>query len=704
MSTDRRDFLKLLTTAAAASAFPASIARALSIPANNRTGSINDVEHIVFLMQENRSFDHYFGTLRGVRGFSDPRAVNLPSGKSVFHQPDANNPDGFVLPFHPDAPNLGLQFIEDTPHDWDGTHAAWNSGKYDQWVPHKGTTSMAHLTRQDIPFHYALADAFTVCDAYHCSLLGPTDPNRYHMWTGWVGNDGSHVAPQGPVIDNAEVGYNWSTYPERLEQAGISWKIYQDDGTGLDAADFWGFTDNAFIGNFGDTSLLYFLQYQNAAANSPLAQKARTGTDIRHTNFLGLFDILSADIKNHQLPQVSWIVAPEAYSEHGNWPANFGAWYVSQVLDLLTANPELWSKTALFYMFDENDGFFDHVIPPTPPQSRVEGISTVGTTNELFAGVPNSDYPPDKFVPGPYGLGVRVPMIVISPWSKGGFVNSQVFDHTSLIRFVERRFGVTEPNITRWRRTVTGDLTSAFDFDSPNDAIASLPSTAAFQPAATDIAAGTRFPDYVPPVPTNQTLPQQESGTRPARPLPYELHVHGNVEASAGGIELFFRNAGKAGAVFHVRSGDGQTGPWTYTLDAGDEASDTLGASGATAYDFLVYGPNGFLRTFAGSLAPGSANLEVRAIYEGDSQDIALVIRNLSSNAQNVSVFDAYTGKTHTRHLQPHDSVTFEEKLHKSFGWYDLTVTVESDASFLRQLAGHVESARPSMSDPAIGG
>jgi phospholipase C len=186
--------------------------------------------------------------------------------------------------------------------------------------------------------------------------------------------------------------------------------------------------------------------------------------------------------------------------------------------------------------------------------------------------------------------------------------------------------------------------------------------------------------------------------------LPYELHVHGNVEASAGGIELFFRNAGKAGAVFHVRSGDGQTGPWTYTLDAGDEASDTLGASGATAYDFLVYGPNGFLRTFAGSLVRGSANLEVRAIYEGDSQDIALVIRNFSSNAQNVSVFDAYTGKTHTRHLQPHDSVTFEEKLHKSFGWYDLTVTVESDASFRRQLAGHMENGRPSMSDPAIGG
>jgi phospholipase C len=146
MSTDRRDFLKLLTTAAASAAIPASIARALAIPASSRTGSINDIEHVVFLMQENRSFDHYFGTLRGVRGFGDPRAVKLPSGKSVWHQPDPSNPDGFVLPFRPNAPNLGLTFIEDTPHDWIGTHAAWHNGAYDQWVPNKGTTAMAYLT------------------------------------------------------------------------------------------------------------------------------------------------------------------------------------------------------------------------------------------------------------------------------------------------------------------------------------------------------------------------------------------------------------------------------------------------------------------------------------------------------------------------------------------------------------------------------
>ena len=693
MSKDRREFLKLLSTAAAAAAFPAPISRALALPANNRTGTINDVEHVVFMMQENRSFDHYFGTLRGVRGFGDPRAAKLPTGKSVFHQPDPNNSDGYVLPFRPDAPHLGLQFLEDTPHDWTGTHAAWNGGAYDQWVPQKGTTSMAHLTRQDIPFHYALADAFTVCDAYHCSLLGPTDPNRYHMWTGWVGNDGSGG---GPVIDNAELGYGWSTYPERLEQAGISWKIYQDAGDGLDGADFWGFTGNAYIGNYGDNSLLYFFQYQNALEGSALAEKARTGTNILKSGTL--FDIFRKDVLNDQLPQVSWIVAPEAYTEHGNWPANYGAWYVSQMLDALTANPEVWSKTVFFYMFDENDGFFDHIVPPTPPRSRAEGLSTVGTTNELFEGAP-PNYPLSQFPAGPYGLGVRVPMIVISPWTKGGWVDSEVFDHTSLIRFLERRFGVLEPNITPWRRAVVGDLASAFNFASPNDAVVQLPSTASYQPPEQNVVAGVRFPDYVPTPPANQALPQQEPGTRPARALPYQLHVDG--EADASGLQLFFRNTGNAAAVFQVRSGGGQTGPWTYTVGAKDELSDHLTASGVS-YDWSAYGPNGFLRTFVGSLGADSAKVTVETRYDGTSGGIALFIQNHGSSAETVSIFDAYTGKTQTRLLPPNGSATFVSPLGESFGWYDLSVKVGSEPGFLRQLAGHVEAGRPSVSDPAI--
>jgi phospholipase C len=692
MSTDRREFLKLLTTAAASAAFPASIARALSIPAHHRTGTIEDVEHIVFMMQENRSFDHYFGTLRGVRGFGDPRVAKLPSGKSVWHQPDSTNPDGYVLPFHPGAPSLGLQFLEDLAHDWATTHGAWNAGNYDQWVPNKGTTTMAYLTRSDIPFHYALADAFTVCDAYHCSLLGPTDPNRYHMWTGWVGNDG---AAGGPVVDNAEAGYDWSTYPERLEAAGISWKVYQDIGEGLDAADFWGWTgDNPYIGNYGDNSLLYFHQYQNAPESSPLAIKARTGTNIAKTGTL--FDTFRQDVLNNQLPQVSWIVAPESYTEHPNWPANYGAWYVSQMLDALTANPEVWSKTVFIFMFDENDGFFDHIVPATPPQTRAEGISTVGTTNEIFPG--SSDY-----AAGPYGLGVRVPMIVISPWSKGGWVNSETFDHTSLIRFIERRFGkhnsnLIESNITAWRRAVVGDLTSAFNFASPNNSVVALPSTISYVPPDND-----RHPDYAPAPPTAQAMPVQEAGVRPARALPYEFHVNGSVDLSQTGVDLHIRNTGKAGAAFQARFGDGVTSPKTYTVAAGDDVSDTVGLAGATSYDLSVFGPNGFLRTFVGGFKKASANLSVRAEYDCDSESISLEIHNHTSSAQKVSIVDAYSGKTTTHRVQPHDTFSVSSELRKSFGWYDFTVTVDSDSSFSRRLAGHVETGKDSMSDPAIG-
>src|SRR5262249_8335087 len=181
------------------------------------------------------------------------------------------------------------------------------------------------------------------------------------------------------------------------------------------------------------------------------------------------------------LPQVSWIVAPEAYCEHPNWEPDFGAWYVSQVVDILAKNPDVFSTTALFITYDEEGGFFDHLVPPTPPQTPAQGKSTVATTNEIFGGDP-------AHPAGPYGMGIRVPMIVVSPWSRGGWVNSQLFDHTSMIRFLEARFAqghpdLIETNITPWRRAVSGDLTTAFDFRNPNGARrVLLPSTDAFKP------------------------------------------------------------------------------------------------------------------------------------------------------------------------------------------------------------------------------
>jgi phospholipase C len=691
MAADRRNFLQLLSAGAFASTFSASIKRALAIPAHHRTGTIADVEHIVILMQENRSFDHYFGTMKGVRGFGDPRAVTLPSGKPVWFQPDGA---GHVLPFHPDAPDLGLQFLLDLPHNWPDAHQAWNQGKYDQWVPSKGSAdTMAYLTRNDIPYHFALADAFTVCDAYHCSFMGATDPNRYHMWTGWTGNDGQNG---GPVLDNSEAGYDWSTYPERLQNAGVTWKIYQDAGAGLDAAHYWGWGE-PYVGNYGDNSLLYFHQYQNSLPGSPLHEGALTATNILQGGTL--FDMFRQDVLANKLPQVSWIVAPEAYSEHGNWPANYGAWYVSQMLDALTANPEVWSKTAFFLNFDENDGFFDHMVPATPPQSREEGLSTIETTNEIFAG--NSQY-----ASGPYGLGARVPMIVISPWSKGGWVNSEVFDHTSLIQFIERRFrhqypGLQEPNITKWRRAISGDLTSAFNFKSPNAAVVPLPSTVAYVPPDY-----VTHPDYVPTPPTVQMLPKQEPGVRPARAVPYELNVLGRTEFRDRTVQLHFGNSGKAAAVFHVRSGEGQGGPWTYTVGANAHLSDTWPKQdGQTSYDLSVYGPNGFLRAFKGSVSGlGKANLDVKSICHGDRCGLTLELHNRSGGRiDKICIFDAYTKKTVFLSFDGCDTLTQHWSLEHSFGWYDLTIEVDSDPGFRQQLAGHVETGNDSVSDPALG-
>jgi phospholipase C len=690
MKTDRRTFLRFLSGAAFTASLPGSIERALAVPANRRTGTIRDVEHIVFLMQENRAFDHYFGTLRGVRGYGDPRPMSLPSGRPVWYQPDGG---GYQLPFHPIAANLGLQFLEDTPHGWADTHAAWNGGRYDQWIPNKGRTSMAYLTRRDIPYHYALADAFTICDAYHCSLLGATDPNRYHMWTGWVGNDGKGG---GPVIDNSEAGYDWSTYPERLERAGISWKIYQDSGVGLDAPGFWGWTEDPYIGNYGDNSLLYFHQYQNAQPGNPLYEKARRGTNI--ANGGTLFDIFRDDVRRNALPQVSWVVAPEAYSEHGNWPANYGAWYISQVLDTLTSNPEVFSRTVLFVMYDENDGFFDHLVPPTPPRSRSEGLSTVDASDEIHPGRPGNPS-------GPYGLGIRVPMIVVSPWSKGGWVCSEVFDHTSLIRFLEQRFaprhpGLIETNITGWRRAVCGDLTSAFDFERPDAGRVALPDTVAYAPPDRD-----RHPDYVPAPPADQTLPSQERGLRHARALPYELNASAAVDVSSGTLRIDFLNTGEAGACFQVRSGSPDEGPWTYTVEAGDSLTDTWKIKQGR-YDLSVFGPNGFLRSFRGSTsAHGAANLEVDSRYDGDRYELILRVTNRGSRDRPVRASNAYGDERPVEFLlRPGHSFEKRWALQSSFGWYDLSVEADDDPRFLRRLAGHLENGRDSVSDPAFAG
>ncbi|MFF3517240.1 phosphocholine-specific phospholipase C [Streptomyces sp. NPDC002573] len=676
---NRRRFLQLAGGTAAFSALSGSIERAAALPAHHRSGTIEDVEHIVVLMQENRSFDHYFGTLRGVRGFGDPRPVSLQNGKSVWHQSDGTRD---VLPFHPDADDLGLAFIQDLPHGWNDGHTAFNGGKYDKWVPAKSATTMAYLTREDIPFHYALADTFTICDAYHCSFIGSTDPNRYYMWTGYTGNDGKGG---GPVLGNDEAGYSWTTYPERLESAGVSWKIYQDVGDGLDVKGSWGWIPDAYRGNYGDNSLLYFKQYQNAAPGDPLYDKARTGTDARTGE--GFFDRLKADVKGGKLPQVSWVVAPEAFTEHPNWPANYGAWYVSQVLDALTSDPQVWAKTALFITYDENDGFFDHLVPPFPPASATQGRSTVDAGPDLFVG--DAGHPA-----GPYGLGQRVPMLVVSPWSKGGYVCSETLDHTSIIRFIERRFGVHEPNISPWRRAICGDLTSAFDFSRKDTEPVSLPSTDGYQPPDHN-----RHPDYVPTPPANPVLPKQERGSRPTRPLKYAPVVDGSADTANGKFTLAFASGAQAGAAFLVTSGNRTDGPWTYTTEAGKTVSDTWNSAySGGSYDLTVHGPNGFLRVFQGPNK--AAGPEVVARHIGD--DVELTFTHKGSGTVRLKVVCAYGRHAQAVTVRSGATVRRTFALGASRRWYDFTVTSEADPAFLRRFAGHVENGRPGVSDPAI--
>ena len=753
-NTNRREFMQLMGITTVMSTLQTSIAKALNIPANNRTGTIRDVEHVVILMQENRPFDHQFGTLRGVRGFADPRAVkiNLPlqSGTgttpvSVFLQPagatnvaagfgvppnsgDLGGPsDGsdVIPPFRvnpedvsPGLTSLGRTYLPGTDHSWSGTHLAWNQGQYDMWAIQHGPMAMSYMTREDIPYHYALADAFTVGDAYYCSMMGPTNPNRCYIWTGCVGNvnylgaGGTDGHGAGPVTSNGlsvnNAYYVWKTFPETLQAAGVTWKIYQDIAGMPFSPDFGDGTGNSFAGNFTDNSMLYFNQYATAAPGTPLFDNAATGTEIINTIpsasapetawqawAESLFDQFRSDVKGDKLPQVSWIVAPAGYTEHADWPINYGAWYISQILDILVSNPEVFSKTVFIINYDEADGSFDHLVPPSPPQTDAYGASTVSIENEIVT---------TSTPTGPIGLGTRVSLIAISPWSKGGYVNSEVFDHTSVLQFIEKRFGVHEVNISQWRRAVTGDLTSVFNFTDPNNAHAQLPGTEDDLPSVAELGGGNvdTF------VPTQSSvivgLPPQEKGIRPARALPYELHVHASVEASSSAVVLKFFNTGRKTAVFHVRSGNPADPVRYYTVEPGKELSGTWTV--ASSYSLSVYGPNGFVRYFNGSIGSGAAVLDVRPSYHGedDRGSIKWSITNVAAKPAQVSVLDAYTGNLRTQRLRPDETFEEELSLHQFYGWYDLIVTVDGDPAFEYRLAGHVETGKDSFSDPAMGG
>ncbi|GFG75501.1 phospholipase C [Mycobacterium botniense] len=503
----RREFIAKVTAAggtAMLAAWAAPIidkAYAMPVP----SGSLQSIQHIVLFMQENHSFDNYFGTRYAVNGFGhDPN--NPPP---VFRQrgwapsptggrpTDFNNPSLYTLPFRLNTtrgPSLDGECVNDPDHTWIGMHKAWNGGANDMWLPNSiravgprnAPAVMGYYTRADLPVHYMLADKFTICDNYFCSVLGPTIPNRLYWLSATIDPEGNFG---GPIVETPGIWpnfkYSWEIMPQALDQAQVSWKVYNSHDVGPINRVLY----NGLVSAFKQARDIRSSLWRNGIA-------PRYPSDF------------AADVAANRLPQVSWVIGPLLQCEHPALPVSLGGTGIVNVLRILLSNPQVWEKTALIVTYDENGGFFDHVTPPTAPP---------GTAGEYIPQSIVSNVPDSGGISGPIGLGYRVPCLVISPFSRGGRVDSTVYDHTSQLRLIETRFGVQVPNLTSWRRATTGDMTNAFDFstfdpgrpylDTPTlDALPKLPQ------CVPNVVTG--FLDKGTPyrVPYPQQMPVQETG------------------------------------------------------------------------------------------------------------------------------------------------------------------------------------------------
>lgn len=826
----RRSFIKkagiLSGSSAILQSLPASIQKAFAI--NPDIGSdFYDAEHIVFLMQENRSFDHAFGTLQGVRGFRDPRAITLPDNNLVWLQ---TNPKGDTYaPFAYDIFDSKITWMGSLPHGWPDQVDARNGGRYDQWLIAKNPgdeqdgrpLTLGYYSRKDIPFYYALADSFTVCDHNFCSSLTGTTPNRMYFWTGTI-REKMEAASQANVWNhNADHGageVSWKTYPERLEENNISWKVYQNElylDIGLGDTQSW-------LDNFGDNPLEYFTQYnarlhpeyiaylpdkiqkleetihslqKQILVTNDLEKKDELQNEIKRKekrlaglkkeqtdfttekwNSLSEFsknihrkafdtnrtdphyhelttvsyqdgdnereinipkgDILKNfrdDVNSGKLPTVSWIAAPENFSDHPT-SAWFGAWYMSEVMDILTHNPEVWKKTILIITYDENDGYFDHIPPfaaPNPYKSKTGKVSAgIDTTVEFVQKHEQSD--PEGSRESNIGLGYRVPMIIASPWSRGGKVCSQVFDHTSSLQFlenfIEKKFGkkIQEENISAWRRTVCGNLTSAFtkymgeDLSQPKP-VEKIPffekinnaqfknEPSGFQPLSIEAISRANQDGH-----RSSVLPLQEKGIRNACSLPYELSANSSLNKQVKKVfvtvaahnKLFGNQA--SGSAFYVYAknliNNSAAVHRDYAVKAGDNISDEwdLALFNDNQYQLCVYGPNGFFRSFKGS--ENDPELIISCACQSDGR-LLITIANNSTVAISAHAADNSYGKQPINiTLQPLSTKEIPIDLAESFGWYDFTLNVAGNTRYSQQFAGHVETGNLSKTDPLMGG
>jgi len=700
------------STVAAESASAATAQSAAHKPGGTVHGDLRDIKHVVILMQENRSFDHYFGSLRGVQGFGDKATILLPGGLPVWQQPSTAPglpvtstlfpwplSSGTFTGTQPPSAEQGAQNYGGTDHSWESQHGAWFGGFMNVWQFAKGgPTTMGFLARHDIPFHYALADAYTIGDAYHCSILSATGPNRTALWSGSINageQNGTFVAFSG----GDELGrfLPWESYPETLQAAGLTWKVYQG-------------TDN-----FGDNGAQYFKTFaeldpsQGGTAPAP-------GTNVFFDNGLAtvpepldpessngdnLANAIKADVTAGKLPQVSWVVTNQQYSEHPDGAPTDGAYYIGKVLQALIADPDVFNSTLVIIDFDENDGQFDHVPPPVPP---------AGTPDEFFTETGSTVIPP---IPLPTGLGFRVPLLLVSPWTRGGWVTSEVSDHTSVIQLLEKwTAAIGKPahcaNISDWRRSVCGDLTSALDFKHPVYGLPNLPFVTA--------PVGEAHSYH--PLPASDVMPAQESGTKPARPLPYQPNANlTSVSGTAATLELS-NSAPFAGRAAHFSVYDNTLNapppianypagfPGQHTVAPSPRKAETVTATGPVsasgAYDITVVGPNRFLRRFTGDATKAGAKITVNAEYyhSGFQPKFVLNLVNGGSAAVNFTVttnrygtsrpvqYHVPAGKTTQHNIDPHVNTS---------GWYDLTVTIDADSSWSQRFTGHVESGQASI-------
>lgn len=768
--SSRRDFLKQASLLSAGTGLfhtmPASIAKALAIdPAAGST--FLDAEHVVILMQENRSFDHTYGTLQGVRGYNDPRAITLPTKLPVWYQ--ANRNGETFAPFRLDMKNTNATWMESLPHAWTDQVDARNGGKYDRWLDTKPShieqyrhmpLTLGCYTREDIPFYYSLADAFTVCDHNFCSSLTGTTPNRLYFWTGTIREKQEEQALARVWNSDADTNtlVSWTTFPERLEKNGISWRIYQNEITSGQPLKG---KHEAWLGNFGDNAIEYFKQYNAGIPSDRLTGLEKNLNKRAFTTNSGdpdfheletlryeqdgttrelmvpkgdIFFQFRQDVKSGRLPTVSWLVAPQEFSDHPS-SAWYGAWYISEVMDILTANPEVWKKTIFILTYDENDGYFDHVPPFVAPHPHLNTTGKVSrgidTRVEYVTSAAQQTSTPEDARISPIGLGYRVPMVVASPWSRGGFVNSQVFDHTSSLMFLEKFLSkktgkkIREENISEWRRTVCGDLTSVF---RPGDVdIIEKPMTlernefvelihkAQFKNPPSQFVKLTEEQKGDALSGKKQFLPVQEKGIRNATPLPYELYAHGKI--NSGKFDIRFTSGNKlfgsasAGSPFQVyapnRYKNEVNNSWAYAVKAGDSVEDSWNIDEFEngIYHLRVYGPNGFYREFRGTQQTPAIDVQLVYVTKSGQPGLNAVVQNASSKDQKIQLKDnSYKTGTREFTLPAGKMHTAIVDVSGSFGWYDFNIQPADGESFTFQFAGHVEGKGASKTDPLMGG